>query len=57
MKLVIGLANLNEKSFKVDKVKTNDFTNELVFYNYDFSYEIPAGRISLNQIVYWFMED
>ena len=57
MKLVIGLANLNEKSFKVDKVKTNDFTNELVFYNYDFSYEIPAGRISLNQIAYWYLED
>lgn len=57
MKLVIGLANLNEKSFKVDKVKTDDYTNELVFYKYDFSYETPAGRISLNQIAYWFVED
>ena len=57
MKLIVGFVNGKEKSFIADKVKVDDLMGQLVFYNYDFDYETPAGRMFLRQIAYWYLED
>lgn len=57
MRLIVGFANGKEKRFIVDKVKVDDLMGQLVFYNYDFGYETPAGRMFLSQVTYWYLED